>query len=148
MDVILMKPVEGLGVEGDVVRVADGYARNFLIPKGFAEALTPAAKRRAERLKAARAAEQAERETAARELAQRIEGTSVTIAARAGEGGKLFGAVTNAQIAEALRRQGIEVDRHLIELERPIHELGTWRATVRPAPGVEATLKVGVVEEK
>ncbi len=148
MDVILMKPVEGLGVEGDVVRVADGYARNYLIPKGLAEALTPAAKRRAERLKAARAAEQAERERTARELARRIEATSVTISARAGEGGKLFGAVTNAQIAEALKLQGIEVDRHQIELERPIHEIGTWRATVRPAPGVEASLKVWVVAEE
>ncbi|MCX7818894.1 MAG: 50S ribosomal protein L9 [Kiritimatiellae bacterium] len=148
MDVILIKAVEGLGGEGDVVRVADGYARNYLIPKGFAEVLTPAARRRAERIRAARAAEQAAREQAARELARRIETTSVTIAARAGEGGKLFGAVTNVQIAEALKLQGIEVDRHLIELEHPIHEIGTWRATVRPAPGVEATLKIWVVAEE
>lgn len=148
MDVLLMKPVEGLGAEGDVVRVADGYARNYLIPKGFAEAVTSASQRRVERLKMARAAERAEREKAAQELTRRIEATSVTITARAGEGGKLFGAVTNAQVAEALRMQGIELDRHVIELERPIHEIGTWRATVRPAPGVEATLKIWVVAEE
>lgn len=147
MEVILMKAVEGLGADGDIVRVAGGYARNYLIPKGLAEPVTVAARRRLERLRAARAAEDAARRKAAAETARRIAETSVTIRAKAGAEGKLFGSVTPAQIADALKLQGIEIDRHLIELPEPIRELGVVTVPIRLEGGESASLKVWVVEE-
>ncbi len=147
MEVILMKSVEGLGTDGDVVRVADGYARNYLIPRGLAEPVTVAARRRWERQRATRAAEEAARLQAAKDLARRISETSVTIRARAGAENKLFGSVMPAHIADALKLQGIEVDRHAVDLPEPIRELGVFKVAVKLAPDVEAQVKVWVVEE-
>ncbi len=147
MEIILMKPVAGLGEPGQICKVADGYARNYLIPKGLAEPATPAARRRLEKIRAAEEAQRAAQLAAARELARRISETSVTIRARAGEEGKLFGSVTAAQIAEALEVQGILVDRHSVSLEQPIRELGVYTVPIHLAPEVTASLKVWVVEE-
>jgi large subunit ribosomal protein L9 len=147
MELILLSDVEGLGEQGEVVKVAEGYARNFLLPRKLAAPVTAAAKKRIEKLRRER--EERERATLAtlRELAQRIEQTSVSIAAKVGEGEKLFGSVTSGDIAEALKLQGLEVDRRKIDLAEPLRELGVFTVTIKLHRQVEAPLKVWVVEE-
>jgi len=146
-EVILLQPVEGLGADGDVVRVADGYARNFLIPKNLAAPVTAATRRRIEKLRADRAAKDATRKAELQALADRISAASVTISVKAGADNKIFGSVTSAHVAEALQLQGIPVDHHQIDLTEPIRELGVFPVPVRVAPELEAKLKVWVVEE-
>jgi large subunit ribosomal protein L9 len=146
-EVILMSDVPGLGSEGDVVKVSDGHARNYLLPRGLAAEVTDATRRRLEKVRRDRD-QKDERELAqAKELAARLQGTSCNVGVKAGEGGKLFGSVTAAHICEALKLQGIAIDRHQLGLEEPIHELGVFNLPVRVHPQVSATLKVWVVEE-
>lgn len=147
MEVILMQVVDGLGVDGDVVRVSDGYARNYLFPKNLAAPVTAATRRRLEKIRADRSAQETARLGAARELADRIGNTSVTITVRTGAEDKMFGAVTAAHIADSLKLQGIELDRHQVELADPIRELGVFPVPVRILPELTASLKVWVVEE-
>lgn len=146
-EVILMADVEGLGKEGDVVRVADGYARNFLLPKKLAAPVTAATQRRIEKNRKLRAEEDAKRLEGSRELAARIEKLSCNVPVKTGDEGKMFGAVTAAHIADILKAQGIELDRHQIELAEPLRELGVFSIPVRVHPEVQATLKVWIVEE-
>ena len=126
MEVILLKDVKGLGNEGDVVKVSDGYARNYLIPKGFALQATKANLRM---LKDKRETmeSKAQRELAAAEkTAKQLENSVVTVRSKAGEGGRLFGSVTAKDIAGAIEKAlGIAVDRRRIELEEPIKTLGS-----------------------
>lgn len=147
MEVILMQAVDGLGVDGDVVRVSDGYARNYLFPKNLAAPVTAATRRRLEKIRADRAAKEAARLGAVKELAERIGSTSVTITVRTGAEDKMFGAVTSAHITDSLKLQGIELDRHQVELADPIKELGVFSVPVRLLPELTATLKVWIVEE-
>ncbi|MBM4153597.1 MAG: 50S ribosomal protein L9 [Lentisphaerae bacterium] len=147
MEVILLQAVDGLGVDGDVVRVSDGYARNCLFPKNLAAPVTAATRRRLEKIRADRAAKETARLGAAKELADRIGSASVTITVRTGAEDKMFGAVTSAHIADSLKLQGIELDRHQVELADPIKELGVFAVPVRLLPELVATLKVWVVEE-
>ncbi len=146
-EVLLLTDVKGLGKEGDVVRVADGYARNYLFPRQKAAAVTEATRRQFEKRRkereAQRAAERAEAEALAAKLAQ----TSCTITVKTGEEGKLFGSVTALQIAETLKAQGIEIEKNQIELEQPIRETGVFTVPVRLKAGIETALKVWVVEE-
>lgn len=146
-EVILMADVDGLGKEGDVVRVADGYARNFLLPKKLAAPVTDATRRRIEKNRKVRQEREAQEASVARELAVRIEKLSCNVQVKAGEEGKMFGAVTAAHIADVLKAQGIELDRHQIELPEPLRELGVFSVPVRLHPEVRATLKVWIVEE-
>lgn len=147
MKVILIKDVPKLGKNGQVVEVADGYARNYLIPRGLAiEASAANLKRLQERHDAE--SRRAERELAeARETARRLEGRTVTIRMRAGEQGRLFGSVTSQHVAEALRGLGIEVDRRRIALEDPIRQVGSYRVPVRLHPQVTVEIGVNVVGE-
>lgn len=147
MEVILMQAVEGLGVDGDVVRVSDGYARNYLFPKNLAAPVTAATRRRLEKMRADRTAKEVARVAAGKELADRIANTSVTITVRTGAEDKMFGAVTAAHIADALKLQGVELDRHQFELADPIKELGVFTVPVKLNSDVTTTLKVWVVEE-
>lgn len=148
MKVILKEPVAGLGKMGDVVAVADGYARNFLMPKGLAEMATKGALRDWDQKKHLIIRREAQERTEAEEIANLLRDKEVTIPARAGEEGKLYGSVTSKEIAEAVLAQlKVEVDRKKIESEH-IKELGEHPVTIKIYPGVETTVKVNVVESK
>jgi large subunit ribosomal protein L9 len=149
MEVLLLKDVEQLGQTGEIKRVADGYARNYLIPRGLATFATPGAIKQAELVRQSDALRQAKELDKAQALAQELDGRSVTFQARAGESDRLYGSITNANIAEALEEQvGKEVDRRKIELEEPLKELGMHAVTVRLAPGAEAKVTVIIEREE
>jgi large subunit ribosomal protein L9 len=146
-EMILMADVEGLGVQGDVVRVRDGFARNFLLPKALAAPVTETTRRRLQKLQAERAVESAAKLVAAKEVAARLQKATCSILVKAGEDGKLFGSVTAQHVADLLKSKGIELDRRQIELEQPIHELGDVQVPVRLHPELTVSVKVSVVKE-
>jgi large subunit ribosomal protein L9 len=148
MQVILKQRLENLGHAGEVVSVKPGYARNYLIPQGFAYEATEANLRRIERERAQIEKRGAEEVTEARERAGKIEGTSVTFSARAGEEGKLFGSITSADIAEKLAEQGIEIDRRQIVLDEPLKALGVFAVPIRLHAEVRPEIKVWVIKEE
>ena len=125
MRVVLRADVDNLGYKGDLVDVADGYARNFLVPRGLAIKATPGIVAQAEAMRRNRAAKLARDRGAAEELAQRLTSTTLEVRARAGEGGRLFGSVTSSDLADAaLAQLGIELDRRRIELDEPLKVVG------------------------
>jgi large subunit ribosomal protein L9 len=145
-EIILMESVKGLGEQGEIVKVAEGYARNYLLPRKLAEPVTEAARRRVDKKrKEAEALQTKVREEAAA-LAARIGQASCTISVKTGAEGKLFGSVGPQDIAESLKKQGLVVDRHAIALADPIKELGVFKVPVRLMAGVETEVKVWVVE--
>lgn len=147
MELILTENVEGLGAEGDVVRVAEGYARNYLLPRKLAAPVTEAARRQLQARRKAREEQNTKELEKARALAAAVEQSSCTLTVKTGEGGKLFGSVTAADIAATLKAQGLELDKHQIALAEPLRELGVFNVAVKVHPEVSATLKVWVVEE-
>jgi len=149
MQVLLLKDVNQLGQAGDVKKVSDGYARNFLLPRGLAIAATQGAIRQAQMQREANSRRQAKALTEAQEFAQVLDGQTITFHARAGELDRLYGSITNANIAEALTAQvGREVDKRKIVLEEPIKELGTHAVTVHLAPEAEAKIIVVIEREE
>ena len=145
MKVVLREDVDHLGHKGDLLDVAEGYARNFLVPRGLAMRATKGVVAQADAMRRNRQARDVRDRAAAEELAGRLAATSVRITVRAGEGGKLFGSVTASDLADALQSEtGIEVDRRVIELDEPIKELGPREVPVRLHPDVSATLRVEV----
>lgn len=145
MNVILLSDVARLGQAGQKVSVKPGYGRNFLLPRGLAVPATAGTGAQAQqRIQAQTRAVKAAREKA-QELARRIEAAACTVAAAVGEQGKLHGAVTAADIAEALREQGIEIDKHQIDLERPLTLAGEHTVAARLHPEVRVSFKVAVV---
>jgi len=149
MEVLLLKDVEDLGEAGEIKRVADGYARNYLVPRGMAVRATPGAIKQAEKHREAASRRQAKELSEAQALALTLDGVSVTFQARAGESDRLYGSITNVNIAEALEEKvGQEVDRRKIEMEEPLKELGTHAITVRLAPGAEAKVTVIIEREE
>lgn len=146
-EILLMAKVDGLGIEGDVVRVADGYARNFLFPKGLAAVVTEGKKRQIEKARQERLAEMAKEIDAAKELAGKLADASVTIAVKTAESGKLFGSVDAAQIADKLNEQGFAISKDLLELADPIKEVGFFDVAVKLHADVKATVKVSIVDE-
>ena len=148
MKIVLQKEVEKLGVPGDVVQVADGYARNYLIPKGYAAPATKGSAKNSERLRRAHDQKVQKAVLEAREMAAKLTASPLTVTARAGEEGKLFGSVTSADIARELEaRAGAPVDRRTVHLAEPIRSLGTHEATIRLHPEVEAAVTVEVVAQ-
>jgi|SRR6266540_2377685 len=144
MKVILKENIDTLGQIGDIVKVAPGYARNYLVPKGYAiEATTKNAKALDHAKRHLEYKKNKETENA-RHFAAKIEAITLKLVHQAGEGDKLFGSVTNMELAEHLKAQGIEVDRKKIILPEPIKQLGDYTATVKIHPEVSATLKVTV----
>jgi large subunit ribosomal protein L9 len=145
---LLLKSVEGLGDPGDLVNVSPGYARNFLLPRNLAAEPTPHALRRveAEKRRKDREVEKLRKEGEA--VSKSLENCSVNIAARAGEGGHLFGSVSAADIAKALEADGRKVDPEWLRLERPIKEVGIYDVAVVVHGAPRATVKVWVVEAK
>ena len=143
--IILTALVDNLGAEGDTVTVADGYARNFLIPKGLAMPATPANLRRVGSLRKKRVDSLAAQLEGAKTAAAQLVKQSYTITAAAGEDGKLYGSVTSSDISEALKKEGIEVDRRKIVLEHAIRELGVYDVDVKLHPEVATKVKIWVV---
>ncbi len=147
-EVLLMDQVEGLGIEGDIVKVAEGYARNFLFPKGIATEVTEGKKRQIEKKRLERLTQLEKEKGAAEKLAKKIEGVECTINVKVGENGKLFGSVGIPQILEKLAEQGLEVDKSKVDLATPLHELGVFDVALKLHAEVTGTLKVWIVEEK
>lgn len=146
-ELILMADVAELGLEGAKVKVSDGYARNYLIPRKLAVPLSHAALKRLEKNRLAREVRQQTDRESALALAASIEKVSCTIAVKVGDNDKLFGSVTVGDIADNLKAQGLELDKRKIHLAGPIRELGVYSVKVKLHPEVEAALKVWVVGE-
>jgi large subunit ribosomal protein L9 len=146
MKVILQREVDKLGVPGDVVDVADGYARNFLIPKGLAASASKGAMKHAERLRGGHEKRQRAILEAARSVAERLSSTPLRIQAKAGEDGRLFGSITVHHLADEIEKiAGPEIDRKQIHLAEPIRSVGTHEVTIHLHPEVDATVTVQVV---
>ncbi len=149
MEVLLLKDVEGLGQAGQIKKVAGGYARNFLIPRGLAVPADAGARKQAESLREASERRQQRQLSEAQALAARLDGLTLRFKARAGENDRLYGSITNADIAEAIEREiGQAVDRRHIELERPIRELGTHKVPIRLMAKIEPVVTVVVEREE
>ena len=149
MKIVLQKPVDNLGNPGDIAEVADGYARNYLIPRGMAIRAQKGAVKQAELIKRGHVARLSKRKGEFEALASRLiaEG-ALRIGARAGEEGKLFGSVTAADVSEALAaRSGIQVDRKDIHLDEPIRSIGVHEVRVKLFPEVEPVITVEVIPE-
>jgi large subunit ribosomal protein L9 len=147
MEVILREHVENLGRRGDIVKVADGYARNFLLPRKLALAVTDVNRRQIERERKVADAREAHEKGEAEALAARIAAAQVVIARRVGETDTLYGSVTAADIAEALEAQQIAIDRRKIQLPDPIKALGEFPVPVKLHREVTAQIPVRVVKE-
>jgi large subunit ribosomal protein L9 len=146
---ILLQAVEQVGERGEVIDVSKGYLRNFLIPRKLAEPATKGSIAAAQKRKEAADRAVADAETRAREGAELLNRTVLTIAHQAGEDGRLFGSVTSQDIADAIKdARGITIDRHDIRLGEPIKTVGTRMVEVEVSPGVIATVKTMVVEQK
>lgn len=145
MKVILRRDVKGLGHEGDLKEVRDGYARNFLLPSGAATLADTGALKNWERHRGEREDRAQHLRSEAQKIADRLSETKLEVAVKAGEKNRLFGSVTNREIAELLAKQGIEIDRHQIAVREPIKTVGEHRVTVNLHHGIEAQVVVTVV---
>lgn len=148
MEVILREDVDKLGNRGEIVKVADGYARNFLLPKRLAVPATEANKKIIEQERQAHLRREATERGEAQELAKLLDGVTVTIAQKAGEMDQLFGSVTSKDIVEALEAQNFTIERRKIHLDEPIKQLGEHAIAVRLFRDVTAEIKVNVVREE
>jgi large subunit ribosomal protein L9 len=146
-EVLLMAEIADLGIEGDVVKVSDGYARNYLLPRKLAAPVTEATRRKLVKLREVRDVERKVVLTAAKDMAARVEKLSCTIAMKTAGEGKLYGSVTTADIADNLKKQGVQIDKQSILMDAPVKELGVFDVKVVLHPEVEATVRVWVVEE-
>ena len=147
MKVILKQDVKGLGREGDLKEVKDGYARNFLLPNGKAVVADKGAVANWERHRDQRDERDRTVRADAEATAERLRELKIEVSVKAGERGRLFGAVTSHQIADLINRSGVELDRHALHLREPIKALGDYKIDVRLMPGVETTVSVSVVAE-
>lgn len=145
----MLQDVPGLGKAGEVREVADGYGRNFLLPRRLAEFATPAVVRRLEAQKRAQARRQLVVDAEMAELAQALEGMEVTVKAKVGTKDRLYGAITSGDIAEEIHRvTGMEIDKRKIELEEPIRQLGQYEVLLRLSKELGPKIRVIVEEEK
>ena len=145
MKVILKRDVKGLGREGDLKEVKDGYARNFLLPTGAVVLADKGAVANWERHRDQREERDRSTRAAAEATAEKLRELRLEIPVKAGERGRLFGAVTSHLIGDYISREGIELDRHALHLREPIKALGDYKIDVRVMPGVEATVNVSVI---
>ncbi len=148
VEVILRTDVEDLGRAGELVDVKPGYARNYLIPRGLAHPATEGYRRRYEEEQRQSTRAAGRQMEWAEELAKELEGRSLTFSVRAGDEGRLFGSVTSADIAEALAREGLDLDRRTIELDEPIKELGVYRVQIHLHADVHPEVRVWVVAQE
>ena len=148
MKVVLRDDVENVGRKGDLIEVTDGFARNYLVPRGLAIKATKGVVQQADAMRRNRDARDAREREAAQALADQLTGQRIELRARAGEGGRLFGSVTAADVVEAVRAQtGVELDRRKTQLADPLKELGAVEIPVKLHTDIEVTLSVDVVPE-
>ena len=148
MEIILRQAIENLGNPGDVVTVKNGYARNYLLPRGFAYEATPGNLKRIAAERSRLEAAENERRQSARTLADRLEQVSLTFSARVGEEEKLFGSVTAADIVQQLHAQGFpEIEKRQVDLHEPIKALGVYKVPVRLHADVKPEIKVWVIKQ-
>lgn len=146
MQVILTKDVPDLGSKGDILDVADGYARNYLVPQSLAVKATPGTIRQAEEMTRARLESERKAKEAAESMAQALVGSRVVVAARAGDEGRLFGSVGIADVTEAIKKfTGVEVERDIVRIETPIKEIGLHEVALAPHPDVEFKVTLDVI---
>ena len=145
--VLLLQPIKGLGAEGDTVTVRAGYARNFLMPRKIALPITHANKKQMESLLKAREVREVQELNAARELAAKISDTTIAVAVKTGEGGKMYGAVTANDLIIRLKEEGIELVKKQLSLPAPVKDLGTHSIAVKLNSEVSSELKFEVVSE-
>lgn len=147
MELLLKKNVDKLGMVGDVVKVREGYARNYLLPKGLATNVTPANLKQIEKEKIKMALQLKEERVRLSGVLEKLSTASCTILAKANEEGRLFGSITSAQIAEALGREGYPVDQEMIKLDSPIKVCGEFDVTIALNIEMQTKCKVAVVNE-
>ena len=148
MEVILRQTIENVGNPGDIVKVSNGYARNYLLPHGLAYQATPGNLKRIAAEKARLEAAENERRQSARTLADRLEQVSLTFSARVGEEEKLFGSVTTADIVQQLHAQGFpEIEKRQVDLHDPIKSLGVYKVPIRLHADVKPEIKVWVIKQ-
>lgn len=147
MELLLKKNVEKLGMIGDIVKVKEGYARNYLLPKGLATTVSPANVKQIEKEKIKMTLQLKEESERLREVLDKISAASCVISVKANEEGKLFGSVTNAQIAEALAKEGYPVDKEMVKLDSPIKVCGVYDVVVAVNMELQTKCKVSVVKE-
>jgi large subunit ribosomal protein L9 len=146
--VVLRDDVENVGRKGDLIEVTDGFARNFLVPRGLAMKATKGVVQQAEAMRRNREARDSRDRGAAQALADRLSEQRIELRARAGEGGRLFGSVTSTDVVDAVRAQtGVELDRRKTQLTEPLKELGAVEVPVKLHSDVEVTITVDVVPE-
>ena len=146
MKIVLKQDVDKLGVTGDIVEVADGYGRNYLLPRGLALKATPGAEKVAERIKKATGRKIQEEKTNLDELAKKLSKLSLTIPVQVGEDEKMYGSVTSIDIANMLKQEGIEIDKKKIILKEPIKKLGVFNIQIKLHPKVTAEVKTWVIK--
>ena len=146
-ELLLIKPVDGLGGEGDQVKVRAGYARNFLLPRGFAVPLTQSNKKQVEALKKRRGEREAQELAGAQELAKQLEKVSIAFVVKTGEGGKMFGAITVNDLHDKLVASGVNVEKKKIHLHTPVKTLGKHEVQVKLHSEVSVTVSFDVVSE-
>lgn len=147
MEIILLEDVDKLGVRGQLIKVADGYGRNFLLPKKLAVAATPQNRKWVDQQRVRFLKQTAKEKSEAEELAKLLEGVSVVVTRKAGEHGTLFGSVTVLDVADGLAAQGYKIDRRKIQLDQPLKVLGEYDVPVRLHREVTTLLKVKVEAE-
>ncbi|HJU87855.1 MAG TPA: 50S ribosomal protein L9 [Gemmatimonadaceae bacterium] len=147
MEVILRQAVENVGKPGEIVKVSNGFARNYLLPRGLAYEATAGNRKRIEQEKARLEAAEAQRKSEAEELAGRLEPVQLTFSARVGEEDKLFGSVTSADIAHQLQAQGFQIEKRQIDLHEPIKSLGVFKVPIRLHAEVKPEIKVWVIKQ-
>jgi large subunit ribosomal protein L9 len=146
MEVILRQAVENLGKPGEVVKVSNGYARNYLLPRGVAFEATPGNLKRIQQERNRLEAAENERRGSAQGLAEKLEQVQLTFSSRVGDEGKLFGSVTSADIAQQLEAQGFHVEKRQIDLHEPIKALGVYRIPIRLHADVKPEIRVWVIK--
>jgi large subunit ribosomal protein L9 len=147
MEVILKEDVAKLGSRGDVVKVAEGYGRNYLLPRKLAIQATAGNKKVIEQMKAAAVRRSAKEKAQAEELAKQFDGVSVSFLRRAGEHDQLFGSVTSSDVADSLEKKGFNIDRRKIQLHEPLRTLGEFTVPIKLHKDVTAHLKVVIEKE-
>lgn len=146
-EILLLKPVDGLGGEGEQVKVKLGYARNYLLPRKFAVPVNRANRKQIEALQKARLAREAHELEGAQALAAQLEGKHIAIAVKTGEGGKMFGSVTAQNLVDRLAEEGIQIDKKKFNLAHPVKELGKHEVEIKLHSEVRATLAFEIVSE-
>jgi large subunit ribosomal protein L9 len=146
-EILLVKPVENLGGEGDQVKVRAGYARNYLLPRGIAVPLTGANRKQVDALKKRRAEREMHELNGAQQVAKKLEKKSLAFAVKTGEGGRMFGAITSTDIHEKLAAEGLQIEKRRIHLHTPVKTLGQHTVKIKLHPDVSVDLNFDVVSE-